>query len=500
MNAVIYARYSSERQTEQSIDGQLRECREFAESEGITIIGEYIDRAISGTTDHRPEFQRMISDSKSKTFGAVIVYKLDRFARNRYDSAIYKSKLKSNGVKVLSAKERITDSPEGIILEGLLEAMNEYYSAELAQKIRRGMRENIIHGKTTGGNIAMGYKIGSDKRFEIDENAAAIVRRIFSEYAAGKTFAEICGGLNSAGYKTTRGKQFRNGTISRILGNRKYIGEYTLNGVTESSECPQIIDRELFDNVQELLGKHKSNHRHTNPIHDYLLTGFLTCSTCGKPLRGTAGTSKTGKRYYYYACQKKCNGRLNAEKLEQIVMNSITEYLTSENCKQIAATAYQMYQQERTENAELKTAKNELNNVSKKLERAINAILAGIQSETLQGTITELERQKKALEMEIQRLSTAMPELKLEHFEYFIQQIGAIKKTDADNRLMIDSIVNRVIVYPDKLAILINVLDKTNTPPLQQINAALAGCLYNDSIGGPSGIRTRDHPVMSREL
>ena len=127
MNAVIYARYSSERQTEQSIDGQLRECREFAESEGITIIGEYIDRAISGTTDHRPEFQRMISDSKSKTFGAVIVYKLDRFARNRYDSAIYKSKLKSNGVKVLSAKERITDSPEGIILEGLLEAMNEYY-------------------------------------------------------------------------------------------------------------------------------------------------------------------------------------------------------------------------------------------------------------------------------------------------------------------------------------------------------------------------------------
>lgn len=168
-------------------------------------------------------------------------------------------------------------------------------------------------------------------------------------------------------------------------------------------------------------------------------------------------------------------------------MNSITEYLTSENCKQIAATAYQMYQQERTENAELKTAKNELNNVSKKLERAINAILAGIQSETLQGTITELERQKKALEMEIQRLSTAMPELKLEHFEYFIQQIGAIKKTDADNRLMIDSIVNRVIVYPDKLAILINVLDKTNTPPLQQINAALAGCLYNDSIGGGDG-------------
>ena len=147
MNAVIYARYSCDRQTEQSIEGQLRECKAFAASEGINIIGEYIDRAISGTTANRPEFQRMIADSKYKTFQAVIVYKLDRFARNRYDSAMYKSKLKANGVRVLSAKEHITDSPEGIILEGLLEAMNEYYSAELSQKIKRGMRENAIKAR-----------------------------------------------------------------------------------------------------------------------------------------------------------------------------------------------------------------------------------------------------------------------------------------------------------------------------------------------------------------
>ena len=149
MKAVIYARYSSDRQTEQSIEGQLRECQEFAEKEGIIIINNYIDRAISGKTDNRPAFQQMIADSSSHEFEYVIVYKLDRFARNRYDSAIYKAKLKKNGVKVLSAKENIMDSPEGIILEGLLEAMNEYYSAELSQKIKRGMRENRIKGKVT---------------------------------------------------------------------------------------------------------------------------------------------------------------------------------------------------------------------------------------------------------------------------------------------------------------------------------------------------------------
>ena len=226
--AIIYARYSSERQTEQSIEGQLRVCQEFAEREGITITGEYIDRAISGTTDHRPQFQRMMADCPRLDIEYVIVYKLDRFARNRYDSAIYKAKLKQNGIRLLSAMEKITDSPEGIIMEGLLEAMNEYYSAELSQKIKRGMRENVIKGKTTGGNIALGYRIGADKRFEIVEEQAVIVRKIFQMYAEGSTFAEIITELNSMGLKTSRGNPYNKSSISRILSNERYIGRYTI--------------------------------------------------------------------------------------------------------------------------------------------------------------------------------------------------------------------------------------------------------------------------------
>lgn len=157
-NAVIYARYSSHSQTEQSIEGQLRVCHEYARREGFTIVGEYIDRAISGRTDDRPDFQRMISDSRKRAFQYVIVYKLDRFARNRYDSAVYKHKLKQNGVKVVSAMENIGDNPESIILEAVLEASAEYYSLELAQKIKRGMRESALKGQFCGGGIPFGYK------------------------------------------------------------------------------------------------------------------------------------------------------------------------------------------------------------------------------------------------------------------------------------------------------------------------------------------------------
>lgn len=121
MKAVIYARYSSDNQREESIEGQLRECMEYANYNDIQVMGNYIDRALSAKTDHRPEFQRMIKDSYKHAFDCIIVWKLDRFARNRYDSAHYKNILKKNGVKVVSAKEHIGEGSEGIILEAMLE-------------------------------------------------------------------------------------------------------------------------------------------------------------------------------------------------------------------------------------------------------------------------------------------------------------------------------------------------------------------------------------------
>ena len=150
-NAVIYARYSSSSQQEQSIDGQIRVITEFAERQGYRIIDTYIDKAMTGTNDDRPDFQRMISASFRKDFDYVIVYKLDKFSRSRYDSAVHKRTLRNNGVKVISATESISDTPEGIMFESIIEGYNEYYSAELSAKVRRGLKESRIKGNFTGG-------------------------------------------------------------------------------------------------------------------------------------------------------------------------------------------------------------------------------------------------------------------------------------------------------------------------------------------------------------
>lgn len=178
MNVVIYARYSSDRQTEQSIEGQLKECYEYARRNGYVVVGEYIDRAISGTTDHRPEFLRMIADGDKKLFQAVLVYQLDRFARNRYDSATYKAKLKKNGIRVLSARENISDDASGVLMEAVLEGMAEYYSVELSQKIRRGMDINAEKCLSTGGNLALGFRVDCEKHIQIDPDTAPVVQKI----------------------------------------------------------------------------------------------------------------------------------------------------------------------------------------------------------------------------------------------------------------------------------------------------------------------------------
>jgi len=188
--AVIYARYSSDTQTEQSIEGQLRVCNEYAARNQITILDTYIDRAMTGTNDNRPDFQRMIKDSNQKLWDYVIVYKLDRFSRNKYEATIHKHTLANNGTKLISAMENIPDTPEGIILESLLEGMNQYYSAELAQKVQRGLRESYMKGLFTGGNQIYGYDV-VDKRNVINEQEAEIVREVFTRFSQGYTGVDI---------------------------------------------------------------------------------------------------------------------------------------------------------------------------------------------------------------------------------------------------------------------------------------------------------------------
>jgi DNA invertase Pin-like site-specific DNA recombinase len=204
MTGVIYARYSSDNQTENSIEGQIRECRAFAERNGIKILNSYIDRAFSAKTDNRPEFQKLMKDSSKNLFDVVLVWKLDRFARNRYDSAHNKAILRKNGVKVVSATEPISEDSTGILLESLLKGYAEFFSAELSEKVIRGMTENAHKCKYNGAGVPVGYYIDENQHFQVNETAAPLVAEAFRMYAdERKSVRQIVDILNDKGLVTS---------------------------------------------------------------------------------------------------------------------------------------------------------------------------------------------------------------------------------------------------------------------------------------------------------
>lgn len=303
MTGVIYARYSSDNQREESIEGQLRECKAFAEKNDSQIIGTYIDRALSAKTDNRPDFQRMIKDSEKGLFDTVIVWKLDRFARNRYDSAHYKSILRKNGVKVISATELISDSAEGILLKSMLEGMAEYYSAELSEKVVRGLTENALKCKYNGGTLPIGYTIDENQYFQIDPLTAPAVLDAFKQYAEGASMQEVTDNMNIKGIRTKRGGKISINSVTRMLHNRKYIGEYKYNDIVQQGGIPAIVPEDLFNRVQERMAANKKAPAKHKAEDEYLLTTKLFCGKCGCLMVGESGTShQKNKVHRYYKC------------------------------------------------------------------------------------------------------------------------------------------------------------------------------------------------------
>ena len=299
--AVIYARYSSHGQNDASIEQQVAECRAYAEQTGYTILDVYADRAQTGTSDKRPGFQQMITDAAKRQFAFVIVWKLDRFARNRYDSAHYKAILKRAGVRVISAKEQISDTPEGIILEGMLEAMAEYYSANLAQNVVRGMKDNAERGRFNGGRVPWGYKARGHK-LVADPVMISHVRFAFRAYADGIGKKEIADELNARGVRTSSGRQLTTSSFDTIFPNTTYIGQYTFDGVVAPDVAERIVDDETFNRVQRRLDlNHRAPSTRKAPVR-YILHGKIFCGLCGAPMIGESGRAKNGEKYRYYTC------------------------------------------------------------------------------------------------------------------------------------------------------------------------------------------------------
>lgn len=468
MNIVIYARYSSHSQTEQSIEGQLQTCYEFAKNNGHIIVGEYIDRAQSGTTDSRAEFQRMIADSDKHTFEAVLVYQLDRFARNRYDSAINKAKLKKNGVRVISARENISDDASGILVEGVLESMAEYYSAELSQKIRRGMDINAEKCLSNGSNPGLGYLVDEERRFHVDPETAPLVREIFERYASGETVADITKDLNARQIKTSIGKDFNKNSLHRLLRNRRYIGYYIYKDTEVKDGMPRIIEDELFQRVQHILDRNKKAPARSRGKLEYLLTTKLFCGYCRELMTGYGGTGKSGRTYYYYACNNykrhKCKKKVvSKQAIEDRVVLECRKLLTDSNIEKIARSVAAACDADFDSSAvkRLKTALQEA-------EAAIENLWKALEQGQSVDMITErIEKRKKerdelhaqlAIEMGKQITFTA-PQIKA-----FLYSLKRGNVDDENNRRGIINIFLRAIyLWDDRMTLILNGGDRQIT-------------------------------------
>ena len=480
MNVVIYARFSCHNQTEQSIEGQLKVCYEFAESNNYTVIGEYIDRAQTGKNDHRFEFQKMLADSEKHTFEGVLVYQLDRFARNRYDSAINKAKLKRNGVRVISAKENIADDPSGILVEGVLESMAEYYSAELSQKSNRGMEINAEKCLSNGSNPGLGYKVDSDRHFYVDPDEAVIVREIFERYAAGETKADIIRDLQNRKVKTSIGKDFSTNSLSRLLSNKRYIGYYLYKGQETPGGMPRIIEDDLFYRVQEIIQRNKHVPARAKGDGEYLLTTKLFCGYCHEMMVGYGGTSKSGQQYHYYNCKnarkKKCHKKIvHKEYIENRVIAECLKMLTDENIAFIAKMIAEECKKD-PDNLSVKELKKAIKETDAAIENLWRGIESGQSPEMLTERINQRIAEKAQLEEQLaieenKRIVLSEPQVRA-----FLDYVRKLPSEDINKRRAIINIfVHSIYLYDDRFTLIVNA---SKTPlrveniPLEEIKSA----------------------------
>ena len=524
MKAVIYARYSSDNQRQESIEGQIRDCMQYADYNDMQVVGSYIDRALSAKTDNRPNFQKMIKDSAKRPFDAIIVWKLDRFARNRYDSAYYKNILKKNGIRVISAKENISQGADGILLESLLEGMAEFYSAELAEKVTRGMTDNALKAMSNGSITPLGYYVDDERHLQIDESKAPFVREIFQRFADGEMVKTIIDDMNARGVGMTVRMTKKPGkkpyvkplgynSVRRMLSNRKYIGEYRYKDIVIPDAIPAILDKDLFDKVQRRIGV----NAHAPAMHkakvEYLLTTKLFCGKCKAMMIGDSGTGKKGTTYYYYKCAnaKKthtCDKKsVHKEKIEDAVVRAVMAKIMDDDLME--QLSHELYDLQIQENTLLPALEQQLVEVNESIERMLDAIQQGAAVSIMKNRLIELEARQKELEIKIAEEQVKGPVLTQEQILYVLTRFRSLDLTTQKGRqALIDGFVNAIYLFDDYAIITCNYKDGEEKITFEDIENSELGEFINEqknkpeqgcsdlfAFGDPSGNRTHDFTV-----
>ena len=486
-NAVIYARYSSDKQNEQSIEGQIRVIKEYALKNNIPIVNSYIDRAMTGRSDDRPEFQRMIADSSKREFGYVLIYKFDRFSRDRLNSLLYKRELRMNGVKVVSVTEYISDNSQGILFESMIDGYAEYYSAELAEKVKRGNRESRLKGQFTGGPILYGYKVLNKKVF-VKEDEAQIVKKIFEDAANLKTFKAIAEELNSQGIRHN-GKEFSDNYIGKLLKNTRYYGLAIINEEEYTNIYPPIISKDLFDRCSKSSDFNKSRKSHFKSLTTNMLSSKIFCGYCSSPVVGDSGKGRHDIIYYYYACRdKKKKGvkcaSISAKKdyLEDFIINGVKDaILHSDKLVEIAEYLSEAYNEAATEDPMIEINHQAIIKNKKEIDNIMNIFKAGFVNDTLKEELTRLDEERKQLEFEKEKLELKS-KTKIDVNEALSFLVSLLSKEDDSieyKQMIIDRFIRKIYLFNDKVSIHLfpspnqNIYDETSNIELKDMETKI---------------------------
>ena len=467
MNVVIYARVSSDSQdVDLSVSAQLRTLREYAARQGHQVISEFVDEAESGRTASRPAFREMIALAKTKSppFDAILVWKLNRFSRSRVDSITFKALLKSKGIRVISMNEPLDDTPSGQLLEGIIESIDEFYSASLGQDIKRGMRENAQRGFYNGSRPPHGcHKVpvqdGAKTRYRLepdsDESTAVrAIRRMFNMALQDVGTKEIAKTLNGEGFRTSTGQHWGKTTVHKILTNEAYCGTLLWAGrpghlairsgdppVRVENAWPAIINPATFALVQKKLASRRPQaiHPRTVPSH-YLLSGLLFC-TCGHAMTGRSAKSH---QYYYYTCngsfkrgRDSCSARaLPKDKLEKLLVEQVKErILNQESLEELVKSVNQKIDSSHDSVKERLDGTNaELNEVQMRLSKLYDALETDkLSLNDLSPRIRDLRSRQDELTKTKSQLETERSTREARHLD-----AGAIKAYAEDLRRLLE--------------------------------------------------------------
>lgn len=479
MKLAAYARYSSDNQRDLSIVAQLRAIKEWAKKEGHTIVKVYQDEARSATTDDRPGFIEMMRDVSSGYFEGIIVHKLDRFARDRYDAAYYRKQMKRAGVKLLSVVEHIDDTPESVMYEAIIDGMNEYYSRNLSREVMKGMKENAYLCRHTGGSPPLGYDVAPDKSYIINEKEAEAVRMIFEMYAAGEGYSPILQALQAGGYTTKAGQAFGKNSLNSILKNEKYKGVYTfnkyqrkVNGRRNSRKekpedevirieggIPAIVPAELWESVARKMEANKHAQAAYTAKTTYLLSGKIFCGECGSSMVGKSGFMGRNKDFYsYYDCgakkrKKTCNAKaIGREYIEGQVIRMLRETLFDASVIDAAAKDIYEYacQRETDLPDRIVKLKAERLGVDVEIRNIVNAIASGMFHESMKDKMTELEGRKAGLNFKIEEAEDKIQQtgISLDDVKMFLSRWSDMTEPE-EYKQAIKIFVERIVVYSD---------------------------------------------------